>query len=103
MSFLYVVYLVAFYGLNLAMSSVRDNFVRNGKSLVMLYVLIGGVFMTVAGFIVLVSTFVPRGSWAFNPVGDEMEVSEVDVEKKNEQVEEPEIRDSRATIYAIGG
>jgi hypothetical protein len=91
MSFLYVVYLVTFYVLNLAMSTVRDDFVKNKKSLETLYVLIGGVFMTAAGVVVLASTFVPKGSWAFNPAGDndledEFKIQDLEMKQESEGV-----------------
>ena len=70
MSFLYVVYLITYYVLNLLMSMVRDNYTNAKKSNTELFVLIGGVFMSVCGVIILASTFIPRGSFAFNPDPD---------------------------------
>ena len=70
MSFLYVIYLVCFYFLNLTMSIIRDDYVKNNKNLVELFVLIGGVFLTICGFITFISTFIPRGSFSINPDPD---------------------------------
>jgi MFS family permease len=76
MSFLYVTYLVAFYVLNLLMSLLRDDYDKNGKSKTELFMIIGGGFMTISGVIVMISTFIPRGSFAWNPDPDTVEFDE---------------------------
>ena len=70
MSFLYILMLITFYCLNLGMSAVRDNYVNNKKSFQELYILIGGVFMTLCGVITLIGTFIPVGAFAWNPNPD---------------------------------
>ncbi|KAI8814487.1 major facilitator superfamily domain-containing protein [Cladochytrium replicatum] len=67
MSFLYVTYLVVYFILANVMATVRDNWKAPSKEL---YIWIGGVMMTIAGAIVFASTFIPRGSFAFNPDPD---------------------------------
>ena len=74
MSFLFVTYLVGFYVLNLLMSMVRDYYVVNQKNLIELFVLIGGAFFTVAGLVTMISTFIPRNSFAWNPEPDTLDI-----------------------------
>ena len=63
MSFLYVLYLIVFYGINRGMSVVRDN----STDFKLLYILIGGVFFSVCSIVIFISTFIPKGSLAINP------------------------------------
>ena len=110
MSFLYVVYLITYYVLNLLMSMVRDNYTNAKKSNTELFVLIGGVFMSVCGVIILASTFIPRGSFAFNPDPDAgefdddiivNETSEKGLRKRNTSKPEGADNDEVATIVQV--
>jgi hypothetical protein len=82
MSFLFVTYLIAYYVLNLLMSRVRDYYVDNSLTMTTLYVLICGVFMSCCAVIVFAATFVPRGSFKFNPdlYDDKIIVEEIERE-----------------------
>ncbi|KAI8892048.1 major facilitator superfamily domain-containing protein [Globomyces pollinis-pini] len=68
MSFLYVVYLVVFYCLNTLMSSIARNWGKDNRQT--LWIIAGGGFMSICGVIVMVSTFIPRGAFAWNPNPD---------------------------------
>jgi len=67
MSFLYVLFLIGFFFLNLGMGYIRDDYIQKGKSLQELFFYIAGVFMTICGGIVFLSTFIPKGAIACNP------------------------------------
>ncbi|KAJ3104243.1 hypothetical protein HDU97_009411 [Phlyctochytrium planicorne] len=67
MSFLYVVNLVVYFTLNNFMGRVRDDYINNGKSLTELYVYVAATAMTAGGVVVFACTFLPKGSWAWNP------------------------------------
>ncbi|KAI9205663.1 uncharacterized protein BJ171DRAFT_422843 [Polychytrium aggregatum] len=99
MSFLYVAYLLAFYILNLLMGTVRDDFVLNNKSLRDLFIYIGGVFMTLAGIVIVASTFIPRGSFAMNPDPDTVEFNDdiqvTGIDKKPADEKKGELDDTK--------
>lgn len=67
MSFLYVLFLVGFFFLNLGMGYVRDDYIHQGKSIQELFIYTAGVFLSACGFIVFISTFIPKGAFACNP------------------------------------
>ncbi|KAI8892403.1 hypothetical protein BC833DRAFT_611782 [Globomyces pollinis-pini] len=95
MSFLYVVNLVVFYFLNTWMSSIARNWGKENRSL--LWSLVGGVFMSVCGIIVMVCTFIPRGAFAWNPnpdvivFDDDITLEGVVLKKKGDKDIEEEI------------
>ncbi|KAJ3091267.1 hypothetical protein HDU96_003107 [Phlyctochytrium bullatum] len=68
MSFLYVSYLVTFTVLNISMGRVSDAWPKDRSK--EMYIWVGGVFMTLCGVIVFISTFIPRGAFAWNPDPD---------------------------------
>ncbi|KAJ3077711.1 hypothetical protein HK102_005022, partial [Quaeritorhiza haematococci] len=76
MAFLYVSYLVVFTIANNVMGTITSSIAQDprGKfpkpNAQRLFIYIGGVFMTVCGVIVIASTFIPRGAFAFNPDPD---------------------------------
>jgi hypothetical protein len=76
MSFLYSLYLVLYFIFNLGMGFLRDDYMNNKKSTKELYIILGGVVMTVAGVVVFISTFIPRGSLAWNPDPDTVNFDE---------------------------
>lgn len=65
MSFLYVSYIVLFPILSYGMGIVMDRYKATDPQAAFIY--IGGVFMTVVGFFIFLATFIPEGSFAFNP------------------------------------
>jgi len=82
MAFLYSSYIIIFTIISIPLGRVFDAYNAKGEiRLAFLYVV--GIMISVGGFIIFASTFVPRHSWAFNPkvdpddeiaVGDEDEV-----------------------------
>jgi hypothetical protein len=66
MSFLYVSYIILFPILAYGMGIVMDHYKTAGRPQEA-FIYIGGVFLTICGFVIFLSTFIPKGSIAMNP------------------------------------
>lgn len=100
MSFLFVVYLLAYYVLNLLMSRVRDQYVENSMDMKKLFILICGVFMSCCAVVVFASTFIPNGSFKLNPELDDDSV--LDQELLPELSDDKTIKDGNIPrVFAI--
>jgi hypothetical protein len=81
MSFLYVTYLLGYQVSNVAMGAAFSE-LRKNMDVKVAFLYIGGVFMTVCGVITFISTFIPRGAFAWNPVPDQLYFEEIAVQDK---------------------
>jgi hypothetical protein len=90
-SFLYIFNLVVYFVVNVFMGRVRDMYKNNGYDLYMLFFWISGVALTISAVIIMLGSFIPTGSWAWNPQNEEelIETSAFDEKTVSEKEEEP--------------
>lgn len=75
MAFLYSSYLVTFFILNIAMGNVYDVYKKSDPETIrLMFIYIAGVLFTVCSFIIILSTFIPRGSCACFPDSDSEQI-----------------------------
>jgi hypothetical protein len=69
MAFLYSSYIIINAVLSSVLGSVIDNDFTQNKNIIYSLKTVGGVHFSVASAIIFVSTFIPKGSFSFNPKG----------------------------------
>ncbi len=85
MAFLYTTYIVVYACLSFGLGKVIDQFVSQKEPQTFLF-FISGVMMTISCFIILISTFIPKGSCRLNPTMEDLGVDH----KKGKDEEVPE-------------
>ena len=69
MSFLYIINLVFYFVINFVCGKVRDSVVASNGNLTEMFINIAALPMTAAAVIIFASTFVPVGTFCWNPEG----------------------------------